>query len=640
MVSSLILMVDFTDSNKIVEKLLDRRKTMLRQLLFLLLMSLPLFASVGDDGVKVTLFYYNDTNQSYDTQGIVNHSETLFTQELVSPHLKFPPNTALFIKLRLENHTDKTVDKVVKFLDIRLDKMDLYSDDGQLLNSEGDRVPFSNRKYDDAQIAVNISAKAHSERTFYLKFSNEDKMDLSYIIYDKSAYVKDIVFKKVMHAFFFGALLIMLIYNIVLYLFIREKAFLVYILYHITVMIVMLYYNGIISQYYHPDDYGVNGGNVPAVLSYLSIILAIEFLRYFLNAKEYTPKMDRWLLFFVYLNTGLLFLAPFDITSRHIPILNMMFLSIFLLYISGYHAFVLKRKIALFYLLGWLVMLVAIIITGLLSFGYVERNDFTAYIFQVGIVIEITLLSMGLAYRYKVNQDDLIEKRQLLHEQSKLAAMGEMMRHISHQWRQPLSEINAVAMTIETEYRRNTLDAQMLDKNIEAIENITEHMSKTIQDFNGYFKSYKKRVTISPKSVIIKAVNLVYSGMQNRDVEIGVSVETPDPIKVVEGELIQVLLVLLNNARDILESQVLEERWIKVNVRKVHQKIYISVEDNGGGIKEENLSKVFEPYFTTKFEAQGTGIGLYMSKMIVEESLGGSLRVVNGPYGAKFTVVL
>lgn len=613
---------------------------MLRQLLFVLLIALPLFASVGGEDAKVTLFYYNDTNHSSNLQEIISHSDTLFTQELRSPHLKFPPEQHLFIKLRLENPTAETVEKVVKFLDIRLDRMDLYSDDGRLLNSEGDRVPFSNRKYDDAQIAVDISAKAHSDSTLYLKFSNEDKMDLSYSIYDKTEYVKDVVFKKVMHAFFFGALLIMLIYNIVLYLFIREKAFLVYILYHTTVMIVMFYYNGIVSQYYHPDHYDVNGGNVPAVLSYLSIILAIEFLRYFLNTKEHTPKVDRWLLFFVYFNTVLLLLAPFEITSKHIPIANMMFLSIFLLYVSWYHSFVLKRKIALFYLLGWVVMLIAIIITGLLSFGYVERNDFTAYIFQIGIIIEITLLSMGLAYRYKISQDQLIEKTQVLHEQSKLAAMGEMMRHISHQWRQPLSEINAVAMTIETEHRRHTLDAQTLDKNIEVIESITEHMSKTIQDFNGYFKSNKKRVSVSPGSVVSKAVNLVYSGVQKRDIEIDISVQTTEPIKVVEGELIQVLLVLLNNARDVLASQEIEERWIKIDVRKVHQKVSICVEDNGGGIKEENLTKVFEPYFTTKFEAQGTGIGLYMSKMIIEESLKGTLEVENSQYGACFRITL
>ena len=318
----------------------------------------------------------------------------------------------------------------------------------------------------------------------------------------------------------------------------------------------------------------------------------------------------------------------------------MMFLSLFLLYVSGYHSFVLKRKIALFYLLGWIVMLVAIIITGLLSFGYVQRNDFTIYIFQLGIIIEITLLSMGLAYRYKINQEALAESNRLIQEQAKLASMGELLRHISHQWRQPLSEINAVAMKIETEYRRETLDAKKLDENIEAIETITEHMSKTIQDFNSYFRSDKKSITVMPEQVIQKSLNLVKSSLKEHGIETSVVIEPTHSVKVVEGELVQVVLVLLNNARDAIVSKKCEAKWIKVWVREVDAKVLISVEDSGGGIAKENLSKVFEPYFTTKFEAQGTGIGLYMSKMIVEESLGGNLSVSNSRDGAKFIISL
>ena len=613
---------------------------MFKQLLFSLLLVLPLFASSLEQDAQVRLLYFNDSNKSHSLQEVVNDADHLFKHEFVTPSLKFAPGSTVFVQVRLENDTAQRVEKVIKFLDIRLDRVDVYSSEGMLLSVMGDRVPFLNRTYADAQIAIDIMAKAKRLSTLYLKFTNEDKMDLTYSIYEKSAYSEDLVFRKEMHAFFFGALLIMLIYNIVLYLFIREKAFLVYIFYHITVMIVMLYYNGIISHYYHPENYDVNGGNVPAVLSYLSIVLAIEFLRYFLNVKEYTPKFDRWLLFFVYLNTVLLVLSPFDIVSKHIAIFNMMFLSLFLLYVSGYHSFVLKRKIALFYLLGWIVMLVAIIITGLLSFGYVQRNDFTIYIFQLGIIIEITLLSMGLAYRYKINQEALAESNRLIQEQAKLASMGELLRHISHQWRQPLSEINAVAMKIETEYRRETLDAKKLDENIEAIETITEHMSKTIQDFNSYFRSDKKSITVMPEQVIQKSLNLVKSSLKEHGIEISVVIEPTHSVKVVEGELVQVVLVLLNNARDAIVSKKCEAKWIKVWVREVDAKVLISVEDSGGGIAKENLSKVFEPYFTTKFEAQGTGIGLYMSKMIVEESLGGNLSVSNSRDGAKFIISL
>ena len=217
--------------------------------------------------------------------------------------------------------------------------------------------------------------------------------------------------------------------------------------------------------------------------------------------------------------------------------------------------------------------------------------------------------------------------------------MGEMLRHISHQWRQPLSEINSVAMKIESDHRKKKLDGVVLDTHIERIENITEHMSQTIQDFNGYFKSDKKKVQTTLIQVVDKALDLVLSGISKNSITIEKHVENHDVVKIVEGELVQVLLVLFNNARDALSSSNQQNKWIQIRVSQEDGQRFIEVEDNGGGIKKEHLYKVFEPYFSTKFEAQGVGIGLYMSKMIVEESMGGSLSVSNGQYGARFKIL-
>lgn len=610
------------------------------RLFFLLLLPLFFWLSAEASEAKVTLSFYDDSARDYNMSEVIAKEKHLFTQSLASPHLKFAADTHTFLKLHLKNNTDKSVRKVVAFYDIRLDKMEVYSKSGEKRYEVGDMVPYLNRPFEGAGIAIALEAEANSEETLFVLFTNSDRSDLSYRVYDEAVFLDAVILKKMLHAFFFGALLIMFIYNMVLYLFIRERAFLVYIIYHAVLMIVMLYYNGYVSQYWHPDAYGVNGGNVPGVLIFLSVILAIEFLRSFLYTKAFTPRLDLALRVFLFLNIVLMLFSPWDVLPKQAAIVVMMPLSLYLMFVSGYHAFVLKRKLAFFYLIGWIVMLVAIIVTGLLSLGLLERNGIIVNIFQLGIVIEITLLSMGLAYRYKINQEALAESNRLIQEQAKLASMGELLRHISHQWRQPLSEINAVAMKIETEYRRETLDAKKLDENIDAIETITEHMSKTIQDFNSYFRSDKQRITVMPEQVIKKSLNLVQSSLKQHGIEIDIAVETTHTIKVVEGELVQVVLVLLNNARDAIVSKECEEKWIKVLVREVDAKVLILVEDSGGGIAKENLSKVFEPYFTTKFEAQGTGIGLYMSKMIVEESLGGSLTVQNGLNGAKFSIVL
>ena len=609
---------------------------MLKIVIFLFLLHSSLFALHEP---FVDIYFFNDMNTSYSIHEVIKEDGLLFTQKLHNDDARFSPDTVLWMKIELYNSSDQSIKKVVQFLDIRLDKMEIYTANGVLRSIEGDRAPFSNRVYADAQIAVAVKADAKMQNYIYVRFTNEDKSDLTYKVLDEKRYLEGMIFKKEIHAFFFGALFIMFAYNIVLFLFIREGVFFIYVLYHSVLLIVMFYYNGLVSQYYFPESYNINGGNVPSILSFTAILLAMQFLRLFLSVKRYTPRVDRIIVLFMYLNIVLLMLTPFKILPVQIAIINMMPLSIYLLYVASYHTFILKRGLALFYLFGWLVMLVAIFLTGLLSISVIERNDFTTYIFQIGIFLEIALLSMGLAYRYKLNQEQLIEKTKVLHEQTKLASMGEMIRHISHQWRQPLSEINSVAMKIETEYRYQTMDVKSLDKNLEQIENITEHMSKTIQDFNGYFKSNKKRESVILEEVVDKSFSLILSGMLQHDIKIEKHIEHHKQLFIVEGELIQVLLVLLNNARDAVNSHT-GEKWIKVSILDSDGSTIITVEDSGGGIKDENINKVFEPYFTTKFESQGVGIGLYMSKMIVEESLGGRLSVINTQKGAKFTIRL
>ena len=611
----------------------------MKKLIVVFLFSIVSLFALEQGSLHITkVSYYNDTSKVYSIDDIITNSESLFNEPLEANSIRFPKDAQIWIKVKQENFTNVEYKSVLKFLDIRLDKMVIYNEKGKLLKELGDRVPFANRFYKDPQIAINLATQANNSTCIYIKFTNEDKSDLTYKVYEKEEYLADTISKKIIKSFFFGALVIMLFYNFIFYLFIREKTFLVYILYHIALLVVMLYYNGVVSQYLYPNSYDINGGNVPVFLIYLSVILAVEFLRNFLSLKKYTPKLDRILLIFIVLNFLLMVVHPLKITPTHLPTLVMIPMSLSLLIVSAYHAFILKRKIAFFFLVGWLVMLLAIILTAMLSFGLIERNDLTSHIFQVGIVIEITLLSMGLAYRYKINQDELVKKTRFIHEQSKLASMGEMLGHISHQWRQPLSEINSVAMKIEVDYKKEQLNAELLDKHIEKIEDITEHMSETIDNFNGYFKSNKKCIKVELSASIDKTLNLVQESFAKACIEVEINIDSTESIYIIESELIQVLLVLLNNAREAFSSSHKGLKIVTISVHKHGVKHSICVEDNAGGVHLQDISKVFEPYYTSKFESNGVGIGLYMAKMIVEESLGGKLSVENTQEGALFRI--
>ena len=552
-------------------------------------------------------------------------------------------SSVFWIKAVFENRTQTRQDKVLEFKETRLNRVDVFDKQGHLQRSMGDCIPFVQREFNDPNVAIKFTLPPETIEVKYLRVSTQSIMSLDYNVWDLQQYQSHVVKEIVVNALYFGASLIMLIYNFVLFLFIRERAFFDYVVYHVVLLISLSFYTGVYGQVLFPYDAGLRANGVTIELVTLSTLMATQFMRSFLQTFKISPKLDMGLKLFMGVNLLSFVFALFSIghnINSVIVIVVMIVQSIYLLAVSVYIGFIRHYKIAQFYFLGWFIMMLGIIVTGLISLGLVPRNDFTTYMFQLGSITEIALFSMGLAYRYKINQDQLREKSQVLHEQSKLAAMGEMMRHIAHQWRQPLSEINSVAMKIETEHRKHILDDVSLDKNIEQIESITEHMSKTIQDFNSYFKSDKAKTKTTLEAVVDKALGLVMGGLSKNDIRIEKEVEADETVEIVEGELVQVLLVLLNNARDALNASDVAEKWIKIRIAKENEKYLIEVEDSAGGIEERNLEKVFEPYFTTKFESQGVGIGLYMSKMIVEESLGGRLTVENAKKGALFKIIL
>jgi signal transduction histidine kinase len=230
------------------------------------------------------------------------------------------------------------------------------------------------------------------------------------------------------------------------------------------------------------------------------------------------------------------------------------------------------------------------------------------------------------------------KKDEILREQSKLSSMGEMLRNIAHQWRQPLSEINAVAMKIDADFYKKRLNASKLESNIQRLENITEHMSNTIESFNSYFKEKKQSDATTLQTVVEKSLNIMDTSL--KDIKVDVEIKDDSTIELNISDFIQVLHIILNNAVDALISEDIQNKTITITVKKVDDKHTIEIEDNGGGIKEENIDKIFEPYYSTKFKANGIGIGLYIAKVIIEENLKGTLRVSNTLKGARFTITL
>ncbi|WP_121628652.1 sensor histidine kinase [Poseidonibacter antarcticus] len=239
---------------------------------------------------------------------------------------------------------------------------------------------------------------------------------------------------------------------------------------------------------------------------------------------------------------------------------------------------------------------------------------------------------------------DEIQKRQkqeqLLIQQSKLASMGEMIGNIAHQWRQPLNALGLVIQNIQLSYMMEELDDKFMQKSVSKANLLTSSMSKTIDDFRNFFKANKEITEFSLDVSIQNSLKLIGSTFVHKNIIIEYTFGNDIRVFGYPNEFSQVILNILSNSKDAIVEKGISDGKVSLETKKSKTHGYIIIRDNGGGIPVSIMNKIFDPYFTTKEEGKGTGIGLYMSKIIIEKNMNGILYVNNTKYGAEFTVML
>ncbi len=259
---------------------------------------------------------------------------------------------------------------------------------------------------------------------------------------------------------------------------------------------------------------------------------------------------------------------------------------------------------------------------------------------------KLYLLNETLEVRVEKEVAKNKEKEQMLFQQSKMASMGEMIGNIAHQWRQPIAIISMWANNIIVDIDMEEIESDNLRKYANNINEQTNHLSKTIDDFRNFFTPNKEKNSFTLKSSIDRTMSLLTASFKTHSIEVIESIEDIE-ITTLENELTQAILNIIKNAKDILITLPKDtKRLLFITIYKKDNRALIEIKDNGGGVPQEIINKVFEPYFTTKHKSQGTGIGLYMTESIITKHLNGSIKVENSKYkydgiscvGAKFTV--
>ncbi len=259
---------------------------------------------------------------------------------------------------------------------------------------------------------------------------------------------------------------------------------------------------------------------------------------------------------------------------------------------------------------------------------------------------ELLKINRDLEKKVKEEVDKNIQKDKKMLQNAKMAQMGEMISMIAHQWRQPLGSIASTAMNMKMKILMDSYDLskqedadeckKFFSDKLDDIDTFVQSLTNTINDFRNFYKTDKQSVHVKIKEPTLKALHIIQNSLKSDNIEVYDNFKSEARLNLFESEVMQVILNIFQNAQDNFKEHEIEKPLITINTYDVDDKVVLEICDNGGGIKESIIDSIFDPYFSTKHKKNGTGLGLYMSKTIIEEHHGGSLQAINREGGVCF----
>ena len=475
-------------------------------------------------------------------------------------------------------------------------------------------------------IIFKIDKNTPKELIFNIQTKSEKKLNFRLFLLNDFEYKYITKHEGLIYGVAYGIIFSAFLYNFVIFLYTFQRSFLYYSLMQLSLLIILSYITILYSQ-------TVVSTFEQIFIDFLEtfcVILTILFSKEILNTKKIMKKMDTLLNFLIYINVvDLISIFIFKSSLLYLYLPRSAVISILIL--AGVIALFKGQKTAIFYFLGWLVLFLSLFIAEHELLGIDEL-----YVIHIGFPLESLILSFALGYKLKQTVDEKNEKEKILVHQSKLASMGEMINNIAHQWRQPLAHLSFINMDLEVAQEDNDLSKKYLLDKLNESNNQIDFMSQTIDNFKDFYQPVKEKEFFLVSVATQKAIDIIKPSLDVSKIDFSFTIIADKKIRAYENEYSQVILNFLTNAKDVLISRNIKNPYIEVKLEIKKNKSFLSVLDNAKGIKLEDMEKIFEPYYTTKDKS--SGIGLYMSKVIVESHLKGEIKVSNTLKGAQFIV--
>jgi len=539
----------------------------------------------------------------------------------------------------------------------------LYDESNTLLSliHTGELRPFKNRNVSDPAFIEELSLNKAGKYTLYMLVQTEGALQIPIKIVDSNKLIENQYLPILLSGLYYGLFIIILLYNSILYFYTKDKNYLLYITFATIFVFWQLSLDGIGIAFIW-GDYPWIVANASTFGASGFALFAIIFARNFLQTSKY-PKLDKVLKTLMYLTLAIfisVFFAPYHYVIKAIGSFAVI-VPVALIF-AGFTALKDGYRPARFYVLGWVIFLLGCILFSLNKFALIGGFEFMSRAMQIGSAIEMILLSWALGDRIKSIRDEFLKKSndlnktlqqqvkigllkerqkdKMIIQQSRLAALGEMIEQIAHQWRQPLNTLALVNQNLYFQYKLNSFKEEDFDKAHAQIDENLQYMSQTIDDFRDFYKKNPQSETYKVEDVIRSCISISESMITYAKIQIIINAKENCIVSNIKNELMQVIMNIIKNAHDALEAHHHSDREIRFDLFTKDNQVHLCIEDNAGGIPEDIITKIFNPYFTTKNEADGTGLGLYMSRSIIQEHMNGTIEVENGKKGARFTIIL
>lgn len=589
------------------------------------------------------IYYYKDNTSSKSISDILKINKWQKSTNISFGYSKDP----FWIKLDFKTLEDKNKHFLV-FHDYLIDKVNIYyvKDNsvkkeftwGLKSDSDKNAIHFRKASFPLDNELDSIYLKVHSQN--YPITSNVE-------LYDEMNFYKMMGFDTALTNIFFVIIFLMLFYHAFLYFITKVKIYIYYSVYLILLIITASFSTNFIHLYLLKEPLSNFQISIFQFIGLLMIFSLIYIMKPFLKIKVLCEKIlnINMLLLFSLFITGRIYLL---ITNNISETLSLLLNFSFILLIATVIFILIKTyKNSLFSSISmiiWFPLFSMFLLFASNQFFVFIDPLLIEYLLKFVFIYETIIISLIIAYKVKNLEEKKVqlelkakENEIFMLRTTKLAAMGEMINNIAHQWKQPLARVNSILFDMNYSIEKCT--KQDFQKAIDLIENEVIEMSKTISSFSQYFHPKKSITFFKISEVIEEQIKYFTSDFNKNQIELSLNYENDISTEGYKEEYSQVVSVILQNAIDSLKTNKVNNPKITIYIQSKEDSPLLEIENNGEKIKQEDINRVFEPYFTTKNDKHNNGIGLYMSKMLIEDGMKKRLLVENTKNGVKFSIL-